>query len=89
LSNEASSSVVVEALRREVSGSRFDEMNYKQTTSVALGPQTNYARTVTATFWRNLMPTSADRGVSRGQRGGSLAVVNLSFLDRSRSISFK
>jgi hypothetical protein len=25
-----------------------------------------------------------DRGVSRGQRGGSPTVVNLSFLDRSR-----
>jgi hypothetical protein len=28
-----------------------------------------------------------DRGVSRGQRGGSLTVVNLSFLDRRRNIS--
>jgi hypothetical protein len=30
-----------------------------------------------------LVPTSVDRGVSRGQRGGSPAVVNLIFLDRS------
>jgi hypothetical protein len=28
------------------------------------------------------MLTSVDRGVSRGQRGGSPTVVNLSFLDR-------
>jgi hypothetical protein len=28
------------------------------------------------------MRTFVDRGVSRGQRGGSLTVVNLSFLDR-------
>jgi hypothetical protein len=28
------------------------------------------------------MPTFVDRGVSRGQRGGSPAVINLSFLDR-------
>jgi hypothetical protein len=37
----------------------------------------------------NLVPTFADRGVSRGQRGGSPTVVNLSFLDRSRYFSFK
>jgi hypothetical protein len=30
-----------------------------------------------------------DRGVSRGQRGGSPMVVNLSFLDLSRYFSFK
>jgi hypothetical protein len=35
------------------------------------------------------VPTFVDRGVSRGQRGGSLTVVNLSFLDRSRYFSFK
>jgi hypothetical protein len=35
------------------------------------------------------MPTFADRGVSRGQRGEFRAVVNLSFLDRSRYFSFK
>jgi hypothetical protein len=29
------------------------------------------------------MPTFVDREVSRGQRGGSPAVVNLSFLDRT------
>jgi hypothetical protein len=36
---------------------------------------------VTATCWRNLVPTFADKGVSRGQRGRSPAVVNLIFLD--------
>jgi hypothetical protein len=36
-----------------------------------------------------LVPTFADRGVSRGQRGGSPTVVNLKFLDRSRYFSFK
>jgi hypothetical protein len=36
-----------------------------------------------------LVPTFVDRGVSRGQRGGSPTVVNLSFLDRSRYFSLK
>jgi hypothetical protein len=36
-----------------------------------------------------LVPTFADRGVSRGQRGGSLTVINLSFLERSRYFCFK
>jgi hypothetical protein len=31
--------------------------------------------------------TFVDRGVSRGQRGGSPTVVNLSFLDRLTTIS--
>jgi hypothetical protein len=52
---------------------------------VALSPQANY----TATCLRNLVPTFVDRGLSRGQRGGSFTVVNLSFLDRSRYFSFK
>jgi hypothetical protein len=38
---------------------------------------------------RNLVSTFVDRGVSRGQRGGSPTVVNLRFLDRSRYFSFK
>jgi hypothetical protein len=33
-----------------------------------------------------LVPTFVDRGVSRGQRGGSHTAVNLSFLDRKRLI---
>jgi hypothetical protein len=36
-----------------------------------------------------LVPTFADRGVSRGQRGGSPKVVNLSFLDRRRYFFFQ
>jgi hypothetical protein len=35
------------------------------------------SETSITTCWRNLMPTFADRGVSRGQRGGSPTVVNL------------
>jgi hypothetical protein len=50
---------------------------------VAFSPQENYTDWVTASCWRNLVPTFADRGVSRGQRGGSPTVVNLSFLDRN------
>jgi hypothetical protein len=46
-------------------------------------------RLTTATCWRNLVPTFADRGVSHGPRGGSPTVVKLSFLDRSRYFSFK
>jgi hypothetical protein len=49
--------------------------------SVALSPQANYADWSTTTCWRSLVPTLVDRGVSRGQRGGSPTVVNLSFLD--------
>jgi hypothetical protein len=61
----------------------------KQSNSVALSPQANSADWATATYQRNLVPTFADRGVSRGQRGGFLAVVNLCSLDRSRYFSFK
>jgi hypothetical protein len=57
--------------------------------SVALSPRANYTDWSTATCWRNIVSTFVDRGVSRGQRGGSPMVVNLSFLDRSRYFSFK
>jgi hypothetical protein len=57
--------------------------NNKQTNSVALSPR------ATATCRQNLVPTFVDRGVSRGQRGKSPTVVNLSFLDRNRHFSFK
>jgi hypothetical protein len=59
------------------------------TNSVAISPQANYTDWATATCQRNLVPTFADRGVSRGQRGGSPTVVNLSFLDRNLHFSFK
>jgi hypothetical protein len=61
----------------------------KQTNSVALSPRANYTDWSIATCRRNLVPTFVYRGVSRGQRGGSLTVVNLSFLDRSGYFSFK
>jgi hypothetical protein len=55
----------------------------KQTKSVALSPRAKYTDR-SATCRRNYVQTFVDRGVSRGQRGGSPTVVNLSFLDRSR-----
>jgi hypothetical protein len=61
----------------------------KQTKSVALSPQANYIDWTTATCGQNLVPTFADRGVSRGQRGGSTTAVNLSFLDLGRYFYFK
>jgi hypothetical protein len=61
----------------------------KQTNSVALSPRANYTDWATATCRRNLVSTSVDRAVSRGQRGESPTVFNLSFLDRSRYFSFK
>jgi hypothetical protein len=53
-----------------------------QSISVALSPRANYTDWATATCPWNLVSTFVDRGVSRGQRGGSPTVVNLSFLDR-------
>jgi hypothetical protein len=60
-----------------------------KTNFVALNPRANYTDWATATCRRNLVPTFVDKGVSRGQRGGSPAFVNLSFLDQSRYFSFK
>jgi hypothetical protein len=56
---------------------------------MALSPQAKYTDRAAATCRGTLVPTLADRGVSRGQRDGSRTVVNLSFLDRSRYFSFK
>jgi hypothetical protein len=42
-------------------------------------PQGNYINWATATGRRILMPTFADRGMSRGQRGGTPTAVNLVF----------
>jgi hypothetical protein len=55
---------------------------------VALSPRENYTDLATATFWRNLVQTFADRWVLRGQRGGSTTAVDISFLDRSHYFSF-
>jgi hypothetical protein len=44
----------------------------KQTkNSVAFSAQANYTDSATATSWKILVPTFADRGVSSGQRGSS------------------
>jgi hypothetical protein len=56
----------------------------KQTNSVTLNPQANYTDWSTATGRRILVPTFADRGVSRGQSGKSPTAVNL-FLSSSSS----
>jgi hypothetical protein len=57
--------------------------------SVAFSPQANYTDWATANCQWNLVRTFVDRRVSRGQRGGSPTVVNLSFLDRNLYFSFK
>jgi hypothetical protein len=57
--------------------------------SVDFSPQTNYTDWVTATGRAILMRTSADRGVLRGQSGGSPTIVNFSFLYRSRYFLFQ
>jgi hypothetical protein len=56
---------------------------------MALSPQANYTDWATITCRQNLVQTFVDKEVTRGQRGGSPAVVNLSFLDQSRYFSFK
>jgi hypothetical protein len=73
-------------LNRKVSWNSCTRSLIKQTNSMVLSPQANYTDWATATCRRNLVPTFVDRGVSRGQRGGSPTVVNLSFLDRTRSL---
>jgi hypothetical protein len=60
-----------------------------KTNSLALSPRANYTDWAVATCRRNLVPTLVDRGMSRGQRGGSPTVGNLSFLDRSRYFFFQ
>jgi hypothetical protein len=57
--------------------------------SVALSPQANYTDSSISTCWRNLMPTFAVRGMSRGQRGGTPTGIILSFLDGRRYFPFK
>jgi hypothetical protein len=71
----------------KIQHSSYSNKQYKlcstQLNSVALSPQAKYTDWATATCGRNLVPTFADRGVSRSQRGGSPTVVNLSFLNRT------
>jgi hypothetical protein len=52
-------------------------------------PQADYINWATATGRRILVPPFTDRGVSRGQCDGTPAVVNVSFLDRSRYFFFQ
>jgi hypothetical protein len=59
------------------------------TISAAFSPQPNYTDWSTDTGWWILVPTFVDRGVSRGQRGGTPTAVNISFLDQSHYYSSK
>jgi hypothetical protein len=61
----------------------------KQTNSFVFSPQAKYTDWATATSRRNLLPTFVDRGVSRGQPGGSPTAVNLRFLDGSSCFPFQ
>jgi hypothetical protein len=54
-----------------------------KTTSVSFSPQANYSDWATVACRRNLVPTFADRELSRGHRSGSPTVFNLSFLGQS------
>jgi hypothetical protein len=68
----------------------FFSSQYKtKTNSVDFSPQANYTDWATTTGQRILVSIFVDRGVSRGQRGGSSTAVNLSFLDRSRYFFFQ
>jgi hypothetical protein len=63
---------------------------YKETNKLrGFYPRANYTDWTAAACRRNLLPTFVDRGVWRGQRGGSPTVVNLSFIDRSRYFFFQ
>jgi hypothetical protein len=55
-----------------------------KTNSVDFSPQANYTDWATVNGRRILMTGFVDRGLSRGQPGGSSSVVILSFLDRGR-----
>jgi hypothetical protein len=68
---------------------RNTQFKQTKTNSVALSPQANYTDWTNATCQRNLVPTLVERGVLHGQCGGSLTVIDLSFLDWSHFFSFK
>jgi hypothetical protein len=65
-----------------------ENLKLHKTNSVALSPQAKYTDWETATCRRILVPAFVDREMSRGQRGGSPMVVNLSFLDRPQTTQF-
>jgi hypothetical protein len=48
-----------------------NDKNNKHTNSMALSPQANYTDWAATFHQQNLVPTFVDRGVSRGQRGGT------------------
>jgi hypothetical protein len=76
-------------LQRMVIDTNLDTNKKTKTNSVAFSPRANYTDWATATCQRNSVPTFVDGRVSRGQRGRSPTVINLSFLDWSRYFSFK
>jgi hypothetical protein len=75
---------------KEVQSPNDSECYTKKKLRGSFSLQANYTDWATANCRRNvLVPTIADRGVTRGQRGGIPTVLNSNFLDRSRYFSFK
>jgi hypothetical protein len=60
-----------------------------KTNSTAFSQQTNYTDWATTTYQQILVPTFAERRVSRGQHGVTPTVVNLCFIDRSHYFFFQ
>jgi hypothetical protein len=56
----------------------WSQTSTNKTNFMDFSPRVNYADWATATCRQNLVPTFMDRGVSRGQHGGSPTVINLS-----------
>jgi hypothetical protein len=56
---------------------------------MGFSPQANYADVTAGRLSAKLVPTFADRGVARDQRGDSPTAFNLGFLDRNLYFSFK
>jgi hypothetical protein len=66
-----------------------NEIQFMYFNSMAFRPQANYTDWATTTGQRILVPAFVDRGVSRGQRGGTPAAINLSFLDQNHYSFFQ